>query len=101
MLQHLHDAAADIAISIVFGMAGGLLYYLSAIEEGKVFKWRTCILQMATSGFCGVITFICFVHLAGFSPDVCAAFSGISGWMGNRGLKLIEDGLKKRAGINE
>lgn len=96
MLQHLHDAAADIAISAIFGAVGGLLYYLSAVEEGKPFKWRSCLLQIATSGFCGVITFICLVHLAGFQPDVCSAFSGISGWMGNRGLKLIELRFQKR-----
>ena len=89
MINHIREVWQDLLIAGGIGGVGGVLYYLSQVQNGKVFTWTFLILNAAISAFAGVIAMVLLRHLAGFDYDVCAAFSGIAGWMGTNGLELM------------
>lgn len=83
----------------IAGLGGAMSYFLK-VEEGKPFKWRELILHTAISAFCGFICYEVFSY-EGFPLGLCGAFSGMAGWMGTRGARIVEVMLAKRAGVNE
>lgn len=96
MLQHLKDITVDLIIAGSFGGGCGLLAYMLKVEEGKPFKWTELALHTAISAVCGLVSFVLFEELAGFSPTVCGAFSGVAGWMGTRFIRILEARVQKR-----
>jgi hypothetical protein len=86
----------------VFGLAawGGIASYVSKVRSGQIEKFSIMELvgEMSISAFAGVMTFwLC--ELSGFPSLLTAALVGMAGHMGGRGIALIENTIKVRAGI--
>jgi hypothetical protein len=86
----------------VFGLAawGGITSYVSKVRSGQIEKFSIMELvgEMSISAFAGVMTFwLC--ELSGFPSLLTAALVGMAGHMGGRGIALIENTIKVRAGI--
>jgi len=85
-------------MSALAGM-GGFVSYYQKVKTGLVSRWSFTELigELFTSAFCGVITFwLC--EAGNFEPLITAAFVGIAGHMGSRGLFAIENIMVKRFG---
>lgn len=101
MQRFTHLSEFDIA-AICGGFAAvcGALSYLLKVEEGKVFKWREFALHTVISAICGVVTYE-VMHYYGMPSQVAGALCGMSGWMGTRGVRIVEAILYKRAGVKD
>lgn len=75
---------------IALSCLGGILNYLNRINKGGIaFNFFKFSLEVATSGFVGVITFL-LCDIAELRWSITAALCAISGHMGTRALFLIE-----------
>ena len=88
----------------VFGLAswGGIANYIRKVRSGQseTFSIMEIIGEVCISAFAGVLTFwMC--ELSSMPPLLTAAFVGVSGHMGSRGIALLEDGFKRRMGIRD
>lgn len=82
---------------IGISVAGGVSSFISKIKRGHIrsFNIFELIGELVISGFAGVITFwLC--ESAGLDQLMTAAFVGISGHMGSRGLFFFERVLQKQ-----
>jgi len=76
---------------------GGVVSYVQKVKNGIIHRFSVTELvgELVTSAFMGVLTFwLC--EWARLSPLLTAAFVGVSGHMGSRGLFLLEQALRKR-----
>lgn len=79
---------------------GGIVNYIRKVKSNQVerFSIMELIGEIVVSAFAGVMTFwLC--ELSAFPPLLTAAFVGVSGHMGGRGIALIENILKRKAGV--
>lgn len=79
---------------------GGVANYIRKVRSGQSehFSFLEVVGEICISGFAGVLTFwLC--ELGGMPPLLTAAFVGISGHMGSRGIALLEDKFKRKWGI--
>ena len=84
---------------VILSIWGGVVSYVRKVQKGEVHKWSITELigELVTSAFAGVLTFfIC--EWANLPPLLTAAFVGISGHMGSRGLFMLEKYLKSKFG---
>lgn len=69
---------------------GGAVHYLNSIDkDGLPFRISTFILEILTSGFVGIVTFM-LCDSVGWDWQLTAAMVAISGHMGARALVIIE-----------
>ncbi len=76
---------------------GGLVSYLRKVNSGALHKWSLTELvgEIVTSAFMGILTFwLC--EWTNLPPLLTAAFVGVSGHMGSRGLFMLENYIKNR-----
>lgn len=81
---------------LVLAMWGGAVSYIQKVRSGKIHKWSFTELvgELVTSGLIGVLTFwLC--EFGNLPPLLTAAFVGISGHMGARGIFLLEQKLER------
>lgn len=81
-------------------IAGGFASWWAKVKKGEIPLWSIhhLIGELATSAFAGLICFfIC--EASGVHPMLTAAFTGIIGHMGARGITLLEGYFKTRSGI--
>lgn len=76
---------------ILFSMWGGLV---SMLHSRQPFKFKRLVKELVTSAFAGMIVF--YICTSSHVADMLtAAFVGIAGHMGNRGIFFIEDIIKR------
>lgn len=86
----------------VVGLAiwGGIVSYVQRVRAGHSSKFSIteAIGEVVTSGFVGIMTFwLC--ESMGVPQLMTAAFVGVSGHMGARGIRLLETVLERRFGL--
>lgn len=88
-------ALATYAWVIVLASWGGIAGYIRKLRTGGTrFSLGEVIGDICISGFVGVITFY-FCEASGFNQVMSAAFVGISGHMGSRGIFMLENMLTR------
>lgn len=95
--NQMHPLAVLGICSGFSGLCGGLSYLLK-VEEGKPFKWGEFLLHSGISAVFGAGAFS-ILDYYGVPPQVAGAICGVAGWMGTRGLRLIEVLIIKRSGV--
>lgn len=83
-----------------FALLGGFVGWYNKVRAGVIPGWSInhLIGELCTSAFAGLITFwIC--EWANFAPLLTAAFTGVMGHMGTRGVSLLEEFASKRFGV--
>jgi hypothetical protein len=86
---------------IFLAVWGGVVSFYRKMRTGAVraFNVTELVGEIVTAGFVGVITFwLC--EASGFHPLITAAFVGISGHMGSRGIFALEQLLGNRLGVS-
>lgn len=85
-----------IALASCLAAVGGAVQYLNQIDKlGLKFNILKFLLEIFTSGFVGVVSFM-LCDSAGFGWELTAAVVAISGHMGARAILLIETQLVRR-----
>jgi hypothetical protein len=87
-------------VCAAFAATGGFLNYWVKICEGREFSLREVVVYTAVSAFCGFMSFE-LLDFAGFPPGVCAALSGMSGWMGTRLLRIGEAIIRNKTDVDK
>ena len=85
---------------ILLAIWGGVVNFFRKMRTGEVraFNLTEFIGEIVTSGFVGILTFwLC--EAAGFHSLMTAAFVGISGHMGSRGIFMLEKFLSAKFGV--
>lgn len=96
MINHIRETAMNLLTVFLFSSFCGLMSYLKKVEEGKVFKWFSMIINVFISGLSGLVAYVIFVHYLKMEPFVAGFLSGMAGWMGVDLVKVIELRIKKR-----
>ena len=101
MQRFQHLSSLDIAgiCALFSGFCGSLSYWLK-VEEGHRFKWSEFILHTLASAVFGLITYEVLSYY-GMPPEVSGALCGMAGWMGTRGIRIVEIVIRKRAGVTK
>jgi hypothetical protein len=87
-------------VCAAFAATGGFLNYWVKVVEGRDFSIREVIVYTSVSAFAGFISFE-LLDYCGFPPGVCAALSGMSGWMGTRLLRIGEAIVRNKADVDK
>ena len=95
MQEHISDAAAA-GIFAGFGTLSGVLSYLSAVLDGRPFRWTSFFINSAVSGACSFFVGEALIDY-GLSVRLTLAICGMVGWMGPHLPKLIESILIRLA----
>lgn len=80
----------DAIFAILFGVAGGVLHYLSEVKDGRE-RWSICAFALAavSSGFLSLMTYYVFVELFDWSANLSVAMSGIVAYVGAKNVELL------------
>lgn len=102
LAEHTPASFSLITYLWVVGLAiwGGIVSYVQRVRAGHASKFSIteAIGEVVTSGFVGVMTFwLC--EATGVPQLMTAAFVGVSGHMGARGIRLLETVLERRFGL--
>ena len=89
-------------LGIVTAFAGfcGILSYSLKVIEGKPFRWCELIIHALISAVCGLITYQ-LLSAYGIGHEAAGALCGLSGWMGTRGMRILEIVLTNRIGVDK
>lgn len=69
---------------------GGVVAYLRALQKhDRTFRWGELFIQMAVSGFVGVLTLLLTWYFKAPLP-LCGFLTGMSGFMGSEALRIYE-----------
>lgn len=101
-VEHTPASFSFLTYLWVVGLAiwGGIVSYVQRVRSGHSSKFSIteAIGEVVTSGFVGVMTFwLC--EATGVPQLMTAAFVGVSGHMGARGIRLLETVLERRFGL--
>lgn len=81
---------------LAVSLLGGLVGWFSKVRKGEVqgTDFRVLMGELTTSALAGLLTFwLC--EWGNVSPLLTAAFAGVAGHMGTRGIALLEDFFKR------
>lgn len=100
--EHTPASFSPLTYAWVVGLAiwGGVVSYIQRVRAGHISKFSIteAVGEIVTSGFVGVMTFwLC--QSFSLNQLMTAAFVGVSGHMGARGIRLLEGVLERRFGI--
>lgn len=85
--------SVPILFASLLASIGGAVHYLNKIDRhGIPFRTFNFLLEIFTSGFVGIITFM-LCDTAGWGWEFTAAIVAVSGHMGARALFIIERGI--------
>ena len=87
--------AANDALPLFLGAAGGFVRYYSLIKSGREFKFMEFIGDMLCSVVAGWLLFLLAQGLDQ-NPQICAVCAAIGGNMGARAFQLVEVWVMKR-----
>lgn len=81
----------------ILSIWGGIVNYLRKVNTGAIARYSLVELigELVISGFCGVMTFY-LCEASDFEGTLTAAFVGISGHMGSRGIFMIENYIQRK-----
>lgn len=96
--NHINPLAILGICSGFSGLCGGLSYLLK-VEEGKPFKWGEFVLHSGISAVFGACAYS-ILDYYGVPAQVSGAICGMAGWMGTRGIRLVEVLVIKRSGVS-
>jgi len=84
---------------VILSIWGGVVSYVRKVQKGTIHKWSLTELlgELVVSSFAGMLTFL-ICEWANLPPLLTAAFVGISGHMGSRGIFLLEKYFKDKFG---
>lgn len=80
----------------VVGLAilGGIVSYLKKLKHGRKWKWKDAAIELITSAFAGIITFL-LCQWAGFGELGSSAVAGIAGRYSDHSMLLFKHVLDR------
>lgn len=98
--QDLVSLIGSWVIFIVMAVIGCFANYASKIDSGEKFSLKTLALRLIIAIFAAVLVGL-WGDLEGWDRRLTFMACGLAGWMGVSLIKLIENIIKRKAGINE
>ncbi len=86
---YISQAISWIWVMALAGWGGAVSYFTKLQTNGIPFSFLKFLMEIVTSAFVGVITFL-ICDASNLSWEVTAAMVGVSGHMGTRALFMIE-----------